>query len=262
MPLPDFSAIQAIILDMDGVLWRAAEPIGDLPEIFKRIENQGLKVALATNNATLTVNQYLDKLRGFGVQLRADQIVNSGHAAADHLSRKYPRGGEVFIIGEDGLRQALAERNFFQGEKNPLAVIVGMDRKVTYDQLSQATLLIRSGVPFIGTNPDRSFPTPVGLIPGVGAILALVKTATDVEPIIVGKPEPEMYRVALSRMSVSPEETLVVGDRIETDIVGAQKLGCRTALVLSGVTTEESARAWIPAPDWIGPDLSSLLEIL
>lgn len=260
MSHPDFSAIKALILDMDGVLWRATEPIGNLTEIFKKIRERGLKVVLATNNATLTVNQYLDKLGGFGVELRPEQIVNSGHAVANYLGRKHPQGGSVYIIGEDGLRQALAERNFHTSDQKPLAVIVGMDRQVTYDKLSQATLLIRSGAPFIGTNPDPTFPTPLGLIPGVGALLALVETATGVEPVVVGKPQPEMYRVALNRMDVLPEETLVVGDRIETDIVGAQKLGCRTALVLSGVTSAERAHAWSPPPDWIGPDLTCLID--
>jgi 4-nitrophenyl phosphatase len=134
-----------------------------------------------------------------------------------------------------------------------------MDRCLTYDQLARATLLIRSGLPFIGTNPDRSFPTPQGLVPGVGAILAAVETASDVKPVIVGKPQPEMYRFALERLGLTPQETLVVGDRAETDILGAQKIGCRTALVLSGVTSPQAAQDWKPAPDWIGPDLTSLL---
>jgi len=105
-----------------------------------------------------------------------------------------------------------------------------MDRQVTYNKLKQATLLIRSGLPFIGTNPDRTFPTPQGLVPGSGAILAALEAATDQTPLILGKPSPEMYQVAMERMSVRPENTLVIGDRLETDIVGAQRLGCLTAL--------------------------------
>jgi 4-nitrophenyl phosphatase len=123
-------------------------------------------------------------------------------------------------------------------------------------------LLIRSGMPFIGTNPDKTFPTPEGLVPGAGAILASVEAATSVQPIIVGKPSPEMYLVALERMGVYPASTVVVGDRLETDIAGGQQLGCKTGLVLSGVTGFQAARAWVPSPDWIEPDLTALLDRL
>jgi len=121
-------------------------------------------------------------------------------------------------------------------------------------------LLIRAGAPFIATNPDPTFPTPEGLVPGAGAIIAAIEAATGVEAEVIGKPNPGMYRVALQRLKAAPEETLVVGDRLETDIAGAQALGCRTALVLSGVTDEQRARQWDPAPDWIFPDLQTLLE--
>jgi 4-nitrophenyl phosphatase len=257
-----FSGIRALILDMDGVLWRSNEPLGDLPHIFKTLRDHGYQVILATNNSTLTVEMYLEKLRAFGVDLDAHQIINSGHAAANFLGCQYPEGGTVFMIGEAGLRQALAERNFIPGDSDPIAVVVSMDRQLTYDKLAQATLLIRSGIPFIGTNPDRTFPTPTGLIPGVGAILAALETASYIKPLIVGKPEPEMYRFALDRLNLPAGQVLVVGDRVETDILGAQKLGCPTALVLSGVTSPDDARAWSPPPDWIGKDLTALVKSL
>lgn len=158
--------------------------------------------------------------------------------------------------------EALTEKGFQPGKIKPLAVVVGMDRGLTYEKLSQAALLIRSGLPFIGTNPDRTFPLPYGLVPGVGAILACIETATDVQPIVLGKPQPEMYEFAMKRLGTTPEQTLVVGDRIDTDIVGAQTLGCRTALVLSGVTSPQEAHTWSPPPDWIGANLSTLLDEL
>lgn len=254
---------------MDGVLWRGSQPIGDLQQIFTRIRANQWKVCLATNNATLTVAQYLDKLRGFGVSLQPEQIVNSSQAAAHYLSHQHPKGGNVYVIGENGLVDTLIEEGFTSiiltpeeaNEKSGeiLAVVAGMDRTVTFNKLTVATRLIRSGVPFIGTNPDRTFPTPIGLVPGAGAILAALETATDVQPLICGKPSPEMYRVALERMGVDPQRTLVVGDRLETDIAGGQALGCLTALVLSGVTTPEAASLWTPPPDWIAPDLETLL---
>lgn len=264
------SQIKALILDMDGVLWRGEQPIVDLPDVFASISKRGWQVTLATNNATLSIKQYLEKLRRFGVQLRAEQIVNSSMAVAHFLLRQYPDGGKVYIVGENGLADTLAEYGYQAAPLTPtnldtntaneiIAVVAAMDRKVTYEKLTVATRLIRAGVQFIGTNPDRTFPTPQGLVPGAGAILAAIEAATDVTPTIIGKPSPEMYKVALVGMGVEPENALVVGDRLETDIVGGQQLGCRTALVLSGVTSHDAAQEWQPSPDWISADLASLI---
>ena len=158
--------IHALIIDMDGVLWRGEQSIGDLPAIFDEIERKDFKFILASNNATGTVDQYVDKLRTFGVKIQIDQVINSGQATAHFLSRQFPQGGPVFMIGEEGLERALAECNFFHAAEESLAVVVALDRQLTYDQLRQATLLIRAGTPFIGTNPDRTLPSPNGLLPG------------------------------------------------------------------------------------------------
>jgi 4-nitrophenyl phosphatase len=168
----------------------------------------------------------------------------------------------LFIIGEPALHSTLATAGFHHSEDHPQAVLAGMDWSITYDKLRRATLLIRSGLPFIATNPDRTFPTPEGLVPGTGALLAALQAATDVTPQIAGKPSPEMYRIAIERMGIGIEQTLVVGDRAETDIAGAQALGCRTALVLSGVTDLAAAQAWRPAPDLIAEDLTQVVEQL
>ena len=260
----NLSNLKALILDMDGVLWRDDTPIGDLPAIFDRMRERGLKVALATNNATKTLDEYLEKFSRFGVKLEPWQIISSANAAADVLSKRFPDRGAVFIVGDRGLQIALEECGFNpitdpDDETVPVAVIGGMDRSVTYGKLRRATLHIRSGVPFYGTNPDKTFPTPQGLIPGAGAILAAIEAATSVEPIIVGKPLPTMMYTALEKLGTRPEETLVVGDRLETDIAAGQAAGCRTALVLSGVSTREKAEKWQPAPDLIADDLTTLV---
>lgn len=244
---------------MDGVLWQGPQPIGDLPSIFNQIQHQGWKVVLATNNSTLTPQRYVERLEMFGVRVEPWQIINSAHAVTNYLTRLYPTGSTVYVIGEAGIIEALVEKGFTIGEDNVIAVVVGMDRQLSYQKLSRATLLIRSGVPFIGTNPDRTFPIPEGLIPGAGAILAALETATSVKPLIMGKPSPAMYQLALERLGTSPVETLVVGDRLETDIAGAQAIGCRTALVLSGVSTESEGLSWQPQPDIITNDLASLV---
>jgi 4-nitrophenyl phosphatase len=257
------TGIRSLVLDMDGVLWREAEPIGDLPGIFGRIRKAGLKVIMATNNAARTPGQHLNKLTSYGIPgLEPWQVVSSIDATAAYLKHKYPKGSRVFVVGEQPLVDSLCESGFTISPKDAVAVVAAIDRHLSYGKLSQATLLIRAGAAFIGTNPDRSFPTPEGLVPGAGAIQALLQAASDVEPLILGKPSPAMYEIAMERLGTRPEETLVVGDRVETDIIGAQTIGCRTALVLSGVTSEEQARRWQPRPDLIARDLSAVLDRL
>jgi len=254
--------LKALLLDMDGVLWRDTQPIGDLPAILKKISAKGLKVAFVTNNATRTVEQYQEKFRGFGVEVQAEQIHTSAKAAAQILSEKHPQGGNVYVIGERGLREALEEKGFAHGEQDCLAVVVGLDRELTYEKLKRATWLVRRGVPLIGTNPDRTLPSPEGEVPGAGTILAALEASTGVKPIIIGKPERALLDSALAQLGAEPEETLVVGDRVETDVAAGQKMGCLTALLLSGVTSEKDARAWRPAPDYIEKDLETLIEKL
>jgi 4-nitrophenyl phosphatase len=254
--------IRGLILDMDGVLWKDNEPIGDIKYIFKKITDLGLRVVLATNNATRTVEQYQEKVCTFGVELEPWQFVNSAHATVSYLQNTFPGGGPIFIVGSEALTDTLRTAGYYHSEEEVLAVVAGMDRVLTYEKLRRATLLIRSGTPFIGTNPDKTFPTPIGLVPGTGAILAALQAACDQEPVICGKPAPEMYWIAMRRMHTLPMETLVVGDRAETDIIGAQAIGCRAALVLSGVTGAAQAQAWSPPPDIIAPDLTSVLDQL
>jgi len=246
---------------MDGVLWRGSEAIGDLKSMFVQIDKLGWKVIFATNNATRTIQQYVDVLSSFGVHAEPWQIINSATAVTYYLCSHFPNGGPVYIIGEQGILEACNQNGFYQSEEGVLAVIAGMDRELTYEKLKTATMLLRQGVPFIGTNPDLTFPTPQGLVPGTGSILAALTAASDVSPIIVGKPEPTMYRIALERLKILPEKALVVGDRPETDIAGAQMIGCHTALVLSGVTNADQAAAWRPSPDIIANDLQSILQL-
>lgn len=255
--------IRGLILDMDGVLWRETEPIGDLPAIFDIIHQHSWQVTLATNNATRTTGMYLEKLANFGVTtLSPENIVNSSTATAHYLAERFPGGGPVFVVGEQALLDDLQAVGFYPAQMEVLAVVCAMDRQLNYEKLTQATLLVRSGAPLVATNPDRTFPTPRGLVPGAGAILALLEAATDVQATIVGKPSPEMYRIALQRMGLDAQNVLVVGDRLETDIAGAQALGCLSGLVLSGVTNPTQAAAWRPSPDFVADDLGGLISRL
>lgn len=243
---------------MDGVLWRGNQPLIDFPEIFQKIRDLNLDVILATNNSTQSRESFLRKIAQYGVTLAPRQVINSALAATYLLKEHFPEGGRVYVVGESGLVSSLEEQGFIIAKDHVVAVVAGIDRQLTYEKIATAMRLIRGGAPFYGTNPDRTYPMPDGLIPGAGTILAAIEAATDVKPIIVGKPEPVMLEMALTRMGLTPEQVLVVGDRLDTDIAGGQAIGCRTALVLSGVTTAEEARKWSPAPDIICNRLSDL----
>lgn len=254
------SQIRGLIIDMDGVLWRGPEPIGDLAKLFRKLDELRLNVILASNNATASVAMFQQKLASFGVQIASSQIITSSIVSANYLKELFPDGGPVYVVGERGLIETLQEYGFEAiDEGEPLAVIAGLDREITYHKLSFATRLVRNGAIFIGTNPDATYPTPDGLVPGAGAIIAAIETATSTRATLMGKPEPEIFRVCLERLNLVPGQVLVVGDRLETDIAGGQRLNMPVALVLSGVTSFDQAKRWQPEIAWIGPDLSTLI---
>jgi len=258
------SNIKALIIDMDGVVWKADSPIGDLASIFKRIHERGLKFVFATNNSTKTPEQYVARLAKFGVDVEPWQIITSSQAAAKAVAQKFPRGAKVFMVGGDGVRGALEENGFqivpVENAKDAQVFVMGIDRDVNFQKISEATLLVRSGIPFYATNADKTFPTPRGEIPGSGAWISIITTATGIEPIIAGKPYPFLMDLSLEKLGVEKEEALVVGDRLETDIAAGQGAGIPCALVLSGVSTQEEADTWKPKVDVIAKDLWSLIN--
>ncbi|RPJ26951.1 MAG: HAD-IIA family hydrolase [Chloroflexi bacterium] len=257
------SHIKSLIIDMDGVIWKSDAPIGDLTAIFKRVRERGLKFVFATNNSTRTSEQYVARLKEFGVETEPWQVVTSSQGAAHAVAQKFPPGTKVFMIGEDGIQVALQERGFevLSVEDAPQAevVVMGIDRGITFQKASEATLLVRRGIPFYATNPDKTFPTPRGEIPGAGAWISVITTATDIQPIVAGKPFPFLMDLALEKLGTTKAESLVIGDRLETDIAAGQAVGCPTALVLSGVSTKAQAESWKPKIDIIAEDLATLI---
>lgn len=258
------SHIKALIIDMDGVVWKADSPIGDLEKTFKRIRERGLKFVFATNNSTKTSEQYVERLAKFGVEVEPWQVITSSQAAAHAVAQKFPKGTKVFMIGEDGIQMALKEKGFeivsTENASSAEVFVMGIDRGINFDKVAEATLLVRNGIPFYATNTDKTFPTPRGEIPGSGAWISIITTATGVEPIIAGKPYPFLMDLSLEKLGTKREETLVVGDRLETDIAAGQGAGLACALVLSGVSTQEEADAWTPRVNVIEKDLASLIE--
>ncbi len=255
--------LKGLIIDMDGVLWHDSEPIGDLSKVFAKIDELGLKFILATNNSSRTVEEYHQKLSGFGVELKDWQIINSAQAVGIYLSDLYPEGCQIYVVGQPSLKKTLESYGLTVVSENELeaqVVVASMDFGLNYNKLKHATLLIRSGCDFIGTNPDATFPTPEGLLPGSGAFIGALEIASGKKARIIGKPEPLLYQMALKRLELKAEETLAVGDRLETDIAGAQAAGIHTAMVLSGVSTKEQAEKFNPQPEFIVRDLTALFS--
>lgn len=254
--------IEAIIFDMDGVLWRSYHPIGDLRSIFRVLNEKDIRYVFASNNATIHTTTYFEKIQGFGIPVMLDQIFTSGKVTSEILHKRFPEGGNVYIVGENGLKQTLAEKGFSHSEENVLAVIAGLDFDINYHKIDFAARLIRNGTPFIGTNPDPTFPSPDGPIPGAGTILAAIQAASGIEPEVIGKPQTYMFEQSLEYLGVPAYRTLAIGDRLETDIACGQSTGCLTAVVLSGVTSREMAESWQPPPDLIAKDLTSIITML
>jgi 4-nitrophenyl phosphatase len=260
-----------LIIDMDGVLWRGETALPGLVAFFETLDRLGIGYVLATNNATKTAVQYTEKLARLGVAMPAERILTSSQATAAYLSRRYPAGTAVYVVGEAGLHEAVAAAGFtvlqpgaellFE-EDRPAAVVVGLNRHVCYDDLAAAALLIQAGAEFIGSNPDPSLPAERGQMPGAGALLAFIQATTKVEPIIIGKPGPIIFQEALRRLAGDTAVTAIVGDRLTTDIAGGQAAGLKTILVLSGVSTRADVAQSTIQPDWTFADIKELTAAL
>jgi 4-nitrophenyl phosphatase len=249
--------IHALVIDMDGVLWRGDDPLPGLTDFFDLLRERSITFRLATNNASRSPDQYLHKLASMGVQVRRDKILTSAVVTAQYIAAAAP-GASVYAIG-DGMRQAVPDHGLqlSDGEHADF-VAVGWDPGLTYKELSEATLLISAGAKFIGTNPDRTLPSERGLLPGNGAILACLQAATEVEPLIIGKPERAMFDAAVAAMDVEVSHTAVLGDRLETDILGGQRAGLRTIFVLTGANDEADLAASPVKPDWVFQNIQEL----
>jgi len=248
------------LIDMDGVLYHGNRPLPGAAEWIAALQAERIPFILVTNNSTLTPEEYVAKVRPMGIHVAPKDVLTSSIATADYLSRIAPNGASVHFIGENGLRTALLDKGFNLVQRGGDYVVVGMNRQLTFEMLKWAALAIRSGAKFIGTNPDLTLPVEEGQIPGNGAILKALEVSTGVSPFIIGKPELPLLQIALERLGVGREGTAMLGDRVETDVLGGQRLGVTTVLVLSGASSREDLERSGLHPDWVFDDLPSLLE--
>jgi 4-nitrophenyl phosphatase len=253
-----------MIIDMDGVIWRGSTILPYVHEFFQTLRGHDIRFVLATNNATASPTAIQEHLASTGIEIRVDEILTSAMATAHYLSEELDPATKVLAIGAHGLISALEDRGIelTDSADSATAVVVGMDRQLCWSQMAEACLALNAGASFIGTNPDVSFPTERGQVPGNGATLAALKAASGREPLVIGKPEPHLYRQAMDQLQVSAEGILVVGDRLETDILGGIRLGVPTLLLLTGVTGRAEAEASQIQPDYIAADLSKVIAWL
>jgi 4-nitrophenyl phosphatase len=253
--LEKLSSIENLIIDMDGVLYRGRERLPGARAFLAYLVEEEVPFILATNNSTLTPQQYVTKLAAMDIHVTEERILTSGQASALYLAKVASPGTRVYAIGENGLFTALKEQGFQLANEDVRYVVVGMDRKLTWNKLTIAALAIRAGATFIGTNPDTTLPTERGLVPGTGAGLAALEAATEVSPLVIGKPQPTLLELAMRRMGVDRNGTAIVGDRLETDILGGKNASLTTVLVLSGITQPEELEGSAYQPDLVFQDI-------
>ncbi len=223
------------LIDMDGVLIQGSNMIPGADLFIDTLKNQGRKFVLLTNNPMYVPRDLSHRLEVTGLSIPESQIFTSAMATAIFLQKQNPNG-KAFVIGESGLTSAIHSIGYIMTDTDPDYVILGETLSYSIDQITKAIRLIINGAKFIATNPDPLGPSETGITPACGAMAALIKEATGVEPFFIGKPNPLMIRTALNYLGIHSEDTIMLGDRMDTDILSGINSGMDTILVLSGVT--------------------------
>lgn len=246
---------KAYCLDLDGTVFRGSEVIPEAADFIARLQQKRIEPFYVTNNASLTQQQFSDKMEAFGISAPPERIMSSSIAAAKYIKRWYP-DKNVYMIGSDGIEQALQSEGIEQVQENADIVLMGMDRNINFEKLATACLEIRKGAVFLSTNCDLAFPSERGLLPGNGAFTKLVSSSTGVEPVFIGKPEKHMLEAIQHEYNFSPEEMVMIGDNYDTDIQAGIRFGIDTVHINTGVTPMEDAIKKDSPPSYIFEDLS------
>lgn len=259
------AAHDVLLLDLDGVVYKGPHPVPHAVTSLCAVHEQfGVRLAYVTNNASRTPAEVASTLRGFGLPAEPEDVVTSAQAGARVLAEHIAPGDNVLVVGGPGLVAAVRERGFSvvdAAADQPVAVIQGFHPQVGWAQMAEATYAVRAGALFVATNTDRTIPTAFGIAPGNGLLVGVVTAASGVEPVVAGKPETPLMAESIARTAaVRP---LVVGDRLDTDIEGANRAGIPSLLVLTGVSTRAEAQTADRSvrPTYIADDLRALLEL-
>lgn len=247
----------AYLIDMDGVLVRGEEAIPGAGQFIARLRAAGTRFMVFTNNSRFTPRVHAERLRDLGLEVTANEVFTSALATAYFLANQRP-GGSAFVVGEEGLISALADVGVTRSESDPDYVVLGETTTYDFAAITTAMRLVSAGARFVATNPDVSGPSELGIVPACGAIAALISAASHVRPYFVGKPNPLMMRAALRRLGAHSEETTMIGDRMDTDVVAGMESGLETILVLSGVTREADIATFPYRPSRVAPSVDAL----
>lgn len=247
------------LLDMDGVLYHGRRAVPGAADFIRRVNAAGTPYLCITNHACYSPRALAGRLAALGIAVPASRILTSGLATAAWLRGQGTR--RVFAIGERPFLAALAAAGIDAASKRPTHVVVALDRRVTYARLAVAARHILGGAAFVGTNPDPSYPTEAGPAPECGFYLAALERMTGRTPIIIGKPAPHLFQIGALKLGLPPARLTMVGDRLDTDIRGAKRLGLRAVLVLSGSTTRPMLRGTAIRPDRVADTIGDLPAI-
>jgi len=248
---------QAYLMDMDGVLVRGAKLSPGADGFVERLRSRGVPFLILTNNSLYAPRDLQVRLEHTGLRVRPEEIFTSALATAQFLHDQTP-SGTAYVVGEAGLTTALHDIGYVLTDVRPDYVVLGETVAYSYQRLTAAVRLVTAGARFIATNPDVNGPGEDGVVPATGAVAALVAAATGVQPYFVGKPNPLMMRAALRQLGARPETSIMIGDRMDTDIVAGTEAGMRTILVLSGVTRREAAARFPYRPTMIVGSVAEL----
>jgi NagD protein len=246
---------------MDGVLVHEDAAIPGADEFVRRLKDRGLPFLLLTNNSIFTARDLQARLGRSGIDVPEEAIWTSALATAQFLNEQRP-GGTAYVIGEAGLTTAMHAIGYVMTDRDPEYVVLGETRTYSFEAITTAIRLVDRGARFIATNPDPTGPSPAGPIPATGSVAALITRATGVQPYFVGKPNPLMMRSALNRIEAHSEFTVMVGDRMETDVVSGLEAGLRTILVLTGSTLPAAVERFPYRPTHIRDSVADLVELV
>ncbi|WP_132060018.1 HAD-IIA family hydrolase [Halorussus amylolyticus] len=259
--LSDLGSKEAVFFDLDGTVYLDDDLVEGARDLVESLRERGVEVYFLTNNSSKWKDDYANKLADLGVPVDAENVLLSTDGVIDHLQSA--DAGEVYVLGTETMRDALAGHGIDLGDENPDTVVVGFDTELTYEKARAATLAVRDGATFLLAHPDTVCPTAEGFVPDCGAIGALIERATDQRPSrVFGKPNPEMIAHVLDAEGYSPDEVAVVGDRLETDVALAENVGCESVCVLTGDADRIDAERSEVTPTLVAPSVAALARFV
>ena len=259
--MADPKPIECWMTDMDGVLVHEGRPIPGADEFIARLRENGRPFLVLTNNSMYTPRDLKFRLRTSGIDLPVEAIWTSALATATFLDDQRPQGS-AYVVGEAGLTTALHEIGYVLTDSSPDYVVLGETRTYSFESITRAIRLIESGARFIATNPDVSGPSIHGTMPATGSVAALISTATGQQPYFIGKPNPLMMRSALNKLQAHSESTVMIGDRMDTDIISGLEAGVRTILVTTGSTRPQDVERFPYRPTRVVDSIADLVELV